>query len=399
MPASSRPSTAGRGAAPGIEHPLQLGGIRTGSLDAPAAGGGQGVRVALVDTGSGLRFTVALDRGGDVVDAAFNDCALAYLSPNGLTPPNAAFHRENEWLRNWPGGLVTTCGPEYIGGSRTEAGTVTTLHGRFSNTPAALVSLTNPDPRRGRREMALELVIRDTRVFGPSFEIRRRVGCTLGVPEIVIEDEVENIGDTAAAHHWLYHCNLGYPLLDEGGRFVYRGRARHWTVPPPAGQDIVQPLSAAAMEKLKRVPAPVPGHAGAGERGLVVELEPEKDGDCRVGLVNARRKIGLQLTFPCAALPRLAHWQHYGPGASYASALEPFRGSMLGSARESDPAFHPRLKPGEARRYRLRLTVLRGAAELNQLLACDRPLRIASAREPDQRPPRRGGGVRFRRTQ
>src|SRR5688572_9500936 len=106
-------------ASPKIEHPLQLGGIRTGSLDAPGAGGSPGVRVALVDTGSGLRFTVTLDRGGDIIDASFNDCALAYLSPNGLTPPNAAFHRDNEWLRNWPGGLVTTCGPEYIGGSRT----------------------------------------------------------------------------------------------------------------------------------------------------------------------------------------------------------------------------------------------------------------------------------------
>lgn len=368
---TSRPS-------PKIEHPLQLGGIRTGSLDAPGASGGPGVRVALVDTGSGLRFTVALDRGGDLIDAAFNDCALAYLSPNGLMPPNAAFHRDNEWLRNWPGGLVTTCGPEYIGGSRTEAGTATTLHGRFSNTPATLVALTNPDPRRGRRGMALDLVIRDTRVFGPSFEIRRRVSCTLGVPEILIEDEVENIGDNSAAHHWLYHCNLGYPLLDEGARFVYRGRARYWVVPPPPGEDILQPLSAAAMNKLKRVPAPMPGHAGARERGLVVELEPEKNGECRIGLVNSRRQLGLQLTFPRAALPRLAHWQHYGPRGSYASALEPFRGSLLGSAREKDPAFHPTLRPGEIRRYRLRLTVLRGVTALRQLLACDRPLEVTT---------------------
>lgn len=385
-----RSSLSRRGAAPRIEHPLQLGGIRTGSLDAPGAGGGPGVRVALIDTGSGLRFTVALDRGGDLIDAAFNDCALAYLSPNGLMPPNAAFHRENEWLRNWPGGLVTTCGPEYIGGSRTEAGTVTTLHGRFSNTPAALVSLINPDPRRGRHDMALALVVRDTRAFGPSFEIRRRLSCTLGVPEIVIEDEVENIGDIPAAHHWLYHCNLGYPLLDEGARFVYRGRARHWIVPPPPGEDILQPLSAAAMDKLKRVPAPLPGHAGAGERGLVVELEAEKDGECRIGLVNSRRRLGLQLTFPRAALPRLAHWQHYGPRGSYASGLEPFRGSLLGSAREDDPAFHPKLQPGEIRNYRLRLTVLRGAAELKQLLACDRPLEVGGSFRPARSPRDKG---------
>ena len=76
MTTSPRLSSSRRGA-PKIEHPLQLGGIRTGLLDAPGAGGGPGVRVALVDTGAGLRFTVALDRGGDIIDAAFNDCALA----------------------------------------------------------------------------------------------------------------------------------------------------------------------------------------------------------------------------------------------------------------------------------------------------------------------------------
>ncbi|MBL9200936.1 MAG: DUF4432 family protein [Opitutaceae bacterium] len=359
---------------PKIDHPLQLGGIRTGSLDAPGAGGGPGVRVAHVDTGSGLRFTVALDRGGDIVDAAFNDCALAYLTPNGLTPPSAAAHRENEWLRHWPGGLVTTCGPEYIGGARTEGGTPVTLHGRFSNTPAAVAAIINPDPRRGRLAMSLALVIRDTRMFGPNFEIRRRLSCTLGRPEIVIEDEVENIGDTPAAHHWLYHCNLGFPLLDEGARFIYRGRAQHWNVPPPPGQDILQPLPAAAINRLKRVPAPLAAHAGSGERGLVVELAAGRDGQCRVGLINSRRGLGLEFKFPHAALPRLAHWQHYGPRGAFVSGLEPFFGSLLGSTRDREARHHPMLQPGESRAYRLALRVLHTRADLRALAAHDGPV-------------------------
>ena len=73
-----------------FENVLQVGGIRTGTLDTPGAGGAPGVRVALVDTGAGLRFTVALDRGGDIVDASYNQFGLAYLSPNGLQRPNPA---------------------------------------------------------------------------------------------------------------------------------------------------------------------------------------------------------------------------------------------------------------------------------------------------------------------
>ena len=355
-----------------FENVHQLGGIRTGTLDAP---GGGGVRVAFVDTGAGLRFTVALDRGGDIVDASYNAFGLAYLSPNGLRQPDPAYHLDNEWLRGWPGGLVTTCGPEYVGGSRIENGAKTSLHGRYSNTPAVVEVLRNPDPRRGRLEMEIGLVVRETRVFGPVFEIRRTLRCTLGQPEILIEDEVTNGGDTPSAHHWLYHCNLGYPLLDEGARFIYRGRAQYWVVPPPPGQDIVQPLAAAAMNALKRVPAALAEHVGGGERGLIVETEPDPDGLCRIGVVNERIQLGLEVSYRPEQLPRMAHWQHYGPRGSYATALEPFYGSLLGSARDRHPLVHAKLEPGESRRYQLRLRVLPTWAACEQLIALDGSIR------------------------
>lgn len=357
-----------------LENIHQLGGIRTGTLDAPGTGGSGGVRVALIDTGAGFRFTVALDRGGDLVDAHYNQHGLAYLSPNGLRPPNAAYHHENEWLRNWAGGLVTTCGPEYIGGSREEAGIRTNLHGRFSNLPAVVERLLQPDLRRGRLEMGLDLIVRDTRMFGPNFEIRRALRCTLGQPEVTLTDEVTNCGDTPAAHHWLYHCNLGYPLLDARARFIYRGQAEYWICPPPAGQDIVQPLGATAMNRLKRVPAALAEHAGGGERGLIVTAEPEPDGTCRVGIVNEKLALGLELAYPATALPRLAHWQHFGPRGSYASALEPFYGSLLGRARDPHPLANATLQPGESRRYQLRIRVLRNRSELRPLTALDGPL-------------------------
>jgi Domain of unknown function (DUF4432) len=148
------------------ENPNQLGGIRTGTLDYPQAGGGPGSRVALIDTGSGLRFTVAIGRGGDIVDAAYNDTNLAYLTPNGLKPASHGVQRGDDWLRAWAGGLVTTCGPETIGTARIEDGKDVPLHGRHANTPAALIGIENPDPQRGRDEMSLTLVIRESRMFG-----------------------------------------------------------------------------------------------------------------------------------------------------------------------------------------------------------------------------------------
>jgi len=113
----------------------QLGGIITGTFDTPAYSQGMGssalpTRVAMFNTGSGLRFTVALDRGGDIVDAFYNQHSLTYLSPVGLRPPMPAAHvAPTAWLNNFAVGLLTTCGPRYIGGPREEDGIQTTQHG------------------------------------------------------------------------------------------------------------------------------------------------------------------------------------------------------------------------------------------------------------------------------
>ena len=133
----------------------QVGGIRTATYDWPDAGGAPGCRVAMVDTGSGLRFTVALDRGGDIVEAFYQSCSLAYLTPNGYRPPRQPLHRDEDWLAAWPGGLLTSCGPRYIGPGREEDGLKLALHGQHSNTPAALLELKNPDPGRGDLDMRL----------------------------------------------------------------------------------------------------------------------------------------------------------------------------------------------------------------------------------------------------
>src|SRR6185436_7084979 len=129
-----------------------------------------------------LRFTVALDRGGDIVEATFNQHGLAYLTPNDYKPNNPAYQHANEWLAGWPGGLMTTCGPEYIGHGRTERGTEVTLHGRHSNTTAAVESVVNPNPHLDRDAMSLAMIIRDGRLAGPTLEVRREIRCRVGAP-------------------------------------------------------------------------------------------------------------------------------------------------------------------------------------------------------------------------
>jgi hypothetical protein len=349
-----------------FENVHQVGGIQLATIE-PAFGGGapMATRVAMINTGSGLRFNVALDRGGDIVEAFYNQHSLAYLSPVGVQPPNHANNRGAEWLKNWPAGLLTTCGPQYIGRPRVEDGNEVPLHGHHSNCPALVEIMLNPDPHRGRKEILLSMVIRDSRMFGPVVEVRRQIQCTLGDPTISLFDQVTNRGNKPCAHHWLYHVNLGYPLLDKGAKFIYRGTARYWEVPTPSqGHPI---LTDAALNRIKTVPGNIPEHVGGGERGMIVDVEADRSGQAHVGLVNRKLGLGVELAFPVEEMPRVANWQHLGPGGSFVGGIEPFSGSLMGKDMDDHPRAEQYLQPGETRRYQMTIHVRRSARELRAM--------------------------------
>jgi len=349
-----------------FESVLQVGGIRTGTLDASptaATGGPQACRVAHFDTGSGLRFTVNLDRGGDIVDASFKQHNLAYLTPNGLRPPSHAYHLGADWLAGWAGGLLTSCGPNYFGPPRTEDGQSLGVHGHHSNTPAAVEMLLNPDPHRGRNGMLLAMSIRDSRMFGPVIEVRRTIQCRLGVSEIAIYDEVINRSNTRCAHNWLYHINLGYPLVDAGAKLIYKGKTQYL-----GGEG---PVDAAKANGFKTVTQPLELHRGGGERVLLVDNEPDVQGLCHAGLINAKLGLAFEVIYPAAALPRFANWQHFGPGGSYVTGLEPFSGSLLGKEKDQHPQAAQWLEPGEAKRYQMTIRVHDDQQAIKALAAQD----------------------------
>ena len=67
-----------------VGNHTQIGGIETSVLD---NGPGRGTRIAWVNTGSGLRYRVIVDRGLDIADAFCNQHSLVWLSHGGITAP------------------------------------------------------------------------------------------------------------------------------------------------------------------------------------------------------------------------------------------------------------------------------------------------------------------------
>ena len=199
-------------------NPAQVGGIESYTL---ADGPGRGVRALCVNTGGGLRYRVLVDRGLDIDQAFFHQHSLAFLTHKGPTPPMRGMDRGVDWLRQFPGGLLTTCGPFNIGPPGTDAGEDLPLHGVHSGTAAVVEMVRQPDPHAGRDEMSVAGVLRYGSLFGPNLTLRRTIASRLGSNVIEVTDEFHNAGNQAVPHAWLLHINFGYPLVDAGAEFCY----------------------------------------------------------------------------------------------------------------------------------------------------------------------------------
>ncbi|MFD2572707.1 aldose 1-epimerase family protein [Spirosoma soli] len=340
-----------------VSNPAQVGGIETAVLD---NGAGRGVRVAWINTGTGLRYKVVLDRAMDIADAFYNQHSLAWLSHSGITAPQPFTDRGLDWLRTFNGGLLITCGLTHVGGPEQDAYGERGLHGQISNIPAEIESIIQPDPAMGKLNMSITGRMRETKVFGPSLELKRTISGTLGQPIIRIHDEVVNRANTPAPHMLLYHFNFGWPLVDEGTRIIWQGdwQAREGGI----NGDIFR-----EGYDFRTCPAPLDEHTGTGEAVAFIDATPDDTGQCSAGLFNEKLGLAVALRFQKSQLPWLTNWQHWGKG-EYVTGIEPGTHPPIGQAKAREEQSLILLEPGGSRSYDVEIEVLQNQAQINQFV-------------------------------
>ncbi len=339
-----------------ISNPLQLGGIETSILD---NGPGKGTRIAWVNTGTGLRYKVVLDRAMDIADAFFNQHSLAWISQSGITPPNTS-NKGIDWLKTFGGGLMVTCGLDHVGGPESDEHGERGLHGPVSNIAAEITSIIQPDPVAGELNMSITGTIKQFRIFGPNLELKRTISGALGSALIRIHDEVTNRGNTPAPHMLLYHCNFGWPLIDEGTTIVWKGTWQ--SREKEENRKIFR-----EGNDFHRCPEPLEEHSGFGEEAAFINIDHDDSGQCVCGLYNAGIKLAVSLRFPKKQLPWLTNWQHWGTG-EYVTGLEPGTNPPVGqaTARKQEQLIY--LAPGESRSYDLTFEVLHQDEQITTFL-------------------------------
>tara|TARA_R110002050_G_scaffold16719_1_gene50424 strand:- start:63126 stop:64160 length:1035 start_codon:yes stop_codon:yes gene_type:complete len=329
-----------------ISNTSQMGGIETSILD---NGLGRGTRIAWINTGTGLRYKVVIDRAMDISDAFYNQYSLAWISHNGILPPERFADKGINWLRNFGGGLLTTCGLSHIGGPEIDENGERGLHGLISNIPAEIISIIQPDPLAGKMEMSITGIIKQAQIFGPVLELKRTISGKLGEAKIVIHDEVINRGNTVSPHMLLYHFNLGWPLVDEGSKIFWNGK---WQ---PREEDTT--ILFTDENDFRTCKPPLENHSGGREEAAYIDIDADDSGMSECGIYSPRINLELSLRFQKKQLPWLTNWQHFGKG-EYVLGLEPGTNPPIGQLKAKEQDELILLEPGETRSYTCEVALL-----------------------------------------
>ncbi len=340
-----------------VFNSLQLGGIETSILD---NGSGRGTRIAWINTGTGLRYKVVIDRALDIADAFYNEHSLAWLSHAGTTPPEPFSNIGIDWLRTFGGGLLVTCGLSHIGGPEVDENGQRGLHGQISNIRAEIESIIQPDPLSRNMDMSITGKMKQTQVFGPNLELKRKISGTLGKAGIKIHDRVTNLGNKETPHMQLYHFNFGWPLVDEGTDILWKG---DWK---SRGGELDKQIFN-KKNNFRKCPAPLQSHLGTGEAVAFIDIDEDDMGQCQCGLYNSSLNLAVSLNFKKAQLPWLTNWQHWGKG-EYVTGLEPGTNPPIGQIEARKEGALILLNPGETKNYELEIEIISDNHQNHKLL-------------------------------
>ncbi len=324
----------------------------------------RGIRMLEFRTGSGLRFTVLVDRALDIADCEHNGRAVGWHSPAGFKNPGLHEY-EGEgglaWLRSFSG-LLVTCGLDhilfmdeepaehYVYGPRKTVSH--SIHGRVSTIPARL---TGYGERWEGDECVLwcEGVVSQGTVFGEDLHLTRRIEATVGGDEIRISDRVVNRGFYLTPHMFCYHINVGHPVVAEGARYLAPISDVVWAA--HAGEDYRK-----QGVGYRRIPGP---RTDFHEQVWQHELAAADDGRVSVAIVNDALGFGFEVETRKDQFPCMYEWQNFQAG-QYVMGLEPSTNHVLGHGYARDQGELIRLGHGEERGYEFVFRILDGAAAI-----------------------------------
>jgi len=320
----------------------QLFGVRESRL---VGGRADGMRLLELENGVGLQLELLPDRGLDPYRLRYKGINLSFIT--NVAPVGADYtdSTDDSFKKHFNAGLMTTCGLQNVGVPNDFHGDHRSQHGRYPTIPATEVCAHTVETADGPVIM-VEGKVQEARFFGETLTLLRRVEIKVGENKITFRDRVRNDGYEPQSLMLLYHCNLGYPLVDDASQLI---------LPP----TLVTPRDAEASKGVDTYMLfhnPVHNYA---EQCFYLDSEPDAQGMVSAALYNKKLGLALQISFNKNELPYMTEWKQMGE-KFYVVGIEPGNCHVEGAVSEEERGTLTWLQPGEEKEFGVTFTVLEG---------------------------------------
>ena len=316
----------------------------------------EGVVVIDIDTGA-MRISVVPTRGMNVLEAVAGEIRLGWDSPvKEIVNPAFIDLAESGglgWLQGF-NELVARCGYQWFGHPGVDRGTLLSLHGLASNTPASRVVLRVD--KQPPYAIVLMGELREQAFKQVNFLITAELSTEAGSRSFRLRDTLTNQGDYAKEYQALYHSNFGPPLLESGARFS-----------APVKQ--ISPFNERAAEELDRWQIYGPPTRNYGETVYNVVPYGDEQGNSLAVLQNAAGSKGVRLGFRLQQLPCFSLWKNTDTlGEGYVTGLEPGTGFPYNRTLQRALGLVPVIGAHEERQFELTFELLANEAAVDRAL-------------------------------
>ena len=298
-----------------------------------------------------LFFHVMADKCLDIADLSYKGRNMTFLSKPGLIGRNPFDTHGGEAQRSIMGGLFFTCGYENICAPCTIDGKEYPMHGRMRTSPAEHV-LADVIPCGDTYKAVVKGEIREAELFGENLVLRRTIECVLGEDSILVKDEVENQSFQAQPLMLLYHCNAGYPFLDENTELFLPVRSTR-------GRE------AFSDRHLDRWNVMDPPRDNEPEYVFIHEMKDAGDALTPALMVNRSQETALMIEYDAKHLPYFMEWKSTASG-DYVIGLEPANSLVYGRPFHEEQGDLHRIGPMEKESFTLKFSVMSGKDRIEQ---------------------------------
>lgn len=291
-----------------------------------------------------LRYLIALDKCMDIAEASYEGVNLNFLSRQGLQNRQPYDTHGIEAQRSIMGGLFFTCGTDNVGTPEEEKGLP--MHGTLRSTPASQVGI-DTFWKDEKYHIAVRGQMRQAALFGENILLKRTIETTMDMQgradAIRVHDVFMNEACTKAPFMLLYHCNLGYPLLDSGCH-----------IDIPTSQTVLRGENTATDLPWQMVDEP---KEGIMEQVFFHQAKADPLGRVTVRMYNEKLGKGLAIIYRQDQLPRLTQWKSMAAG-DYVVGIEPCNCHVNGQTWEREHGSLMYIMPGEQKETELEFHIL-----------------------------------------